>query len=463
MARAVAQRKQVPYLLIVFVFLFLVAAIMAIVWRMESEEQTKAVVQLQQELNELALPHQLSDNAEVSTLLEGFRTSGDDENARLVPQLSQRIKDLTEVITGDKASTYASALRVGRDALTAHGGQVSLVTVIAQTDAGLADLQAKLADEIRLRRNDQERANQEIVNKNAQVSDLQEELRKRDEEIVQMRETVNTFRQDHDSIVAEIRSNFAEERRDLDAKIAELVQDLSEAKVTIKQKDREIESQERQLAAMMARKREGGVVFNPDGNVVNVVNDKVVYINIGRINGVIPGLTFSVHPPSGKFEDLKAKIIVVKVHEKASECEVVELLSQRHPITENDLLHNLAFDETRPYTFVFEGRFDLHGTGRPSMQDTDEAIAMVKRFGGIVADEVTPGVDFIVLGAEPEHPMQPTEEADPTIWQAYQENMKVYESYVKTQNEAERLGLLIINTNRFLDMIGYKPIQTLKY
>ena len=459
MARAVAQRKQVPYLLIVFVFLFFVAAILAIVRHMDAKEQVKLTAQLQQSLDVLAKGYQLEE-APVNTLMGDVDPNKDD--SLVVPQLLQRIADLDRVITGDK-TTYENALTVATKSLEAHGGQASLVSVIEQTDGALAGMQAKLAEEVRLRRNDQERANQEVVNKNAQISDLQVEQRKQAEEILQLREQVAVFRQDHDGILTSLRSQFSDEQRELNAKVAELVQDLSEAKVQDKQKAREIEALERQLANLLARDVENGYVFNPDGEIIEVVDDKVVYISIGKVNGAIPGLTFSVLPPSGKVDDLKAKIIVVKVHEKASECQIVELVSQRHPLTENDLLHNVSFDETRPYTFVFEGRFDLHGTGRPSMQDTDEAIAMVKRFGGIVADEVTPGVDFIVLGAEPEHPMQPTEEADPTIWQAYQENMKVYESYVKTQNEAERLGLLIINTNRFLDMIGYKPIQTLKY
>ena len=420
----------------------------------------KEVDKLKLDMDKLALTHQRRDGV-VGSLIEDFETSGE-EDARVLPQLLQRIVDLGEVITGEK-TTYENALKVGKDTLASHGGQVSLVAVIGQADRAMVDVQAKLADEIREWRNDQERANQEVVNKNAQVSNLQEELRKRDEEIVQLKVSVAAFRQEHDKLLNDTRTDFADERRDLDAKIAELVQDLSEAKVQLKQKDREILSQERQLANLIAMKREGGIIFDPDGLVVEVVSDKVVYINIGKINNVIPGLTFGVYPPSGKFEDLKAKLVVVKVHDKASECRVVELMSQRHPITENDLLYDIAFSETRSFTFVIEGRFDLHGTGRATIDDTKEAVAMVKRFGGIVATEVTPGVDFIVLGEEPERPMQPSEEADPTIWQAYQENMKIYESYVKIGDEAERLGLPILNTNRFLDLVGYKPIQTLKY
>jgi hypothetical protein len=459
MARAVAQRKQVPYLLIVFVFLFFVAAILAIVRHMDGKEQAKIVAQLTRKIDVLALDHQLDDPT-ISSLMDEVNVGNED--SRVIPQLQQRIADLDKVITGEK-TTYANALNVANAALADHGGQPSLLALVEQTDRGLADSLVKLAEEARLRRDEQERASQDIVNKNAQISDLQAAQRKQDEEIIALREEVAQYRQEHDARVTELDGNASDEKRELNAKITELVQDLSEAKVQIKQKDREIEAQERQLASLLARKVEGGYVFIPDGKVIEVVDGEIAYINIGQINGVIPGMTFSVLPQTGKIDDLKAKLVVVKVHEKASECQIVELISQRHPVTVNDLLHNISFDETRDYTFVFTGRFDLHGTGRASMRDTDEAIAMVKRFGGVVVDEVTPGVDFIVLGAEPEHPMQPSEDADPTIWQAYQENMKVYEAYVKTQNEAERLGLPVLNTNRFLDMIGYKPIQTLKY
>jgi len=460
MARAVAQRKQIPYLLIVFVFLFFIAAIMAVVKHTETEELDQNAKRLAATLDEIALDDELRDG-DVARMLEDHRRAKE-KTPRLVPQFQQRIQDLVEVIGGQR-TTYENGLALAKAARDKYNTESPLISLVDEINAKLQTAQAALAQTVEHRRQDQESATQDILSKDTQISQLQEELDQRKEEIKALQNERKAYRDTIDQTMEEIRSQFANDRRDLDTKIADLVERVAVAQAELKEQAREVERLTRELADIHARKVVNGIVVNPDAKIAEVVSNEIVYIDIGKIDNVILGLPFGVFPPSAGINEIKAKLVVTKVHEKTSECKVLELYSVRRPITVNDIVMDIAFSETRPYTFVIEGTFDLHGTGYPTTDDRDEAISMVRRFGGKVVDEVSPGVDYVVLGDKPDRPTEPSQEADPTIRQAYREKMKIFEAYGRVQDEAMRLGLPIMNANRFMDMMGYMPIQTLEH
>ena len=83
---------------------------------------------------------------------------------------------------------------------------------------------------------------------------------------------------------------------------------------------------------------------------------------------------------------------------------------------------------------------------------------MIQRFGGKVAEELDVQTDYLVLGAEPAPPVKPKEEAPQPVWETYREQLKVYERYLNIKKMAEDLNVPILNTNRFLDFVGFVPI-----
>lgn len=464
MARAVAQRKQVPYVLIAFVFLFLVAAVMAVLFHMEAQEEKLSRVSLQDALDSYVSEEDRVE-PQITRLVEQWQSPPSDgpEPLRVVPQVLKENKSLAEIITGGSTTTEG-ALKAAKAIQDEHGSTSGLVDMIRTAYQQVASGEDKHSQAVQARRNDTEQFNQQLLAKDTQIETVQNEIAQVRQQLTKAENQLQTWRTEHDSSLRGAQDNWAQQRSDLDKKIAVLTQDISAARADIKAKERQLARLEQQIAQLMRRKREAGVVMAPDGKIVDTISSEIVYINLGKDNGVIPGLTFGVYPTTGKIEDQKGKILVTKVHDTTSECRVLDLFSQRHPITPDDLIMNLAFNEERPYTFVVDGVFDMHGTGQATMAGADEVRSMIKRFGGVVVETVTPGVDYVVMGAEPERPPQPSEDADGTVWKVYQERLKTYEAYIKVKAEAERLGLLpILNANRFMDLVGYKPVQTLRY
>lgn len=465
MARAVAQRRQVPYVLITFVFLFLIAAIFAVVWRMEADEEAQLRQAAEDRLNKLADSDDL-DRPDVAGMIARFESPpAGEQRLRVLAQYRDQIGQLAQLITGDETQSFADALALGNSTREKHNSALGLAATI---DAAYEQIAAKDRLVLQNKREftlQSEQLNGQLQTQSTQLNDLRGQIKDRDAQMAQLKERLGTYRSEHTDILDEVRSDFDTQRTSLNDKVAVLTQQLGSAQASNKRKDNHIEQLRRQLAERWGRKVAQGVVFNPDGKVAEVVSAEVIYINIGKDNNVIPGLTFGVFPLSGKLEEQKGKILVTKVLANTSECEIIELVSPRHPVTPGDMIMNIAFDEQRPHTFVVRGLFDLRGMDHPSAEGGDEVRAMIKRFKGIVVDEVSPQVDFVVMGKEPKRPPTPTDEdaTDPTVWKVYEANMKLYKDYLKILSDADALSIPILNSNRFMDLIGYKPVQTLEY
>jgi len=128
----------------------------------------------------------------------------------------------------------------------------------------------------------------------------------------------------------------------------------------------------------------------------------------------------------------------------------------------NDAIANVAFDATRQYSFVVEGQFDLYGGGRPSLLGTNEVKRLVKKFGGEVADQLTPQTDFVIMGTAPPLPGKPKDEAEDSEKVVYEEQMKIYNKYRDVRDNAVRMRIPVLNTHRFLGLVGYTPARTLR-
>ena len=88
---------------------------------------------------------------------------------------------------------------------------------------------------------------------------------------------------------------------------------------------------------------------------------------------------------------------------------------------------------------------------------------LIKRSGGKIVQDVGIDTDFVIMGHQPPEPPNPGIEADPTVIRVYDEKMDIYTHYRNVIRQAEALHVPILNTNRFLERIGYVPIKRLTY
>jgi hypothetical protein len=201
-----------------------------------------------------------------------------------------------------------------------------------------------------------------------------------------------------------------------------------------------------------------------DGRIIRISPDRgVCYIDLGQIDKITPGMTFTVYntqtgiPDDGKG---KAKLLVKNVSAGTSECTVTES-SRDDPLAEGDMVANIVFSPTRTYSFVVEGDFDLYNEGHATTQGNRMIRSIVERLGGHLSDKVTVDTDFVVLGDEPAAPPKPATDAPQTDWQIYKEKLAEFDRYGAVKSSAASLQIPVLNTSRFLAFTGTIPKKSL--
>jgi len=452
MARVVQRRSSPPYLLIVFVFLFLIAGILAVLFHLKASEANEKYQADKLKWSKFVSDEHLKDN-EIQQWLKQYDQA--DVPQTVIAQLKGQIKNLVQDITG-MGGSYEQA-------------KAEIDKLSKETDgAGFSSL----IEEIHKLREKNIGANTQGQSWRKKYDDLVTELAKAREQLKAIAKTYDADITEHNNTISDLggqlkkehgeylakveklEKEFGQAAAELNRKIASLNQTLQVKQVEIQRKNARIAELEDKL-----RKGKGGVqkLPQPDGTIMRIVDgtDRC-YINIGAKDRVMLGLTFSVYPASGipKSGEGKGKIVVTKVGKNISECRIMEQRKD-DPIIRGDLISNIAFDPNLVYKFVVEGEFDLQGTGQPTEAGAKTVKALIKRFGGKVVNELNVDTDFVVIGTEPPRPPKPAETAPPQVWQVYQEQMKVYRHYNDIKAAAVSLHIPVLNTNRFLAFIGY--------
>ncbi|MFA5252760.1 MAG: DUF3887 domain-containing protein [Phycisphaerae bacterium] len=204
--------------------------------------------------------------------------------------------------------------------------------------------------------------------------------------------------------------------------------------------------------------------YKPDGKII-LIDDaaKIVHINLGSDDHVYRGLTFSVYEkntPILREGKGKAEIEVFNVGKNISTARIVS--STKNPIIVDDAVANLVWDSDKTNTFVVAGEFDLNGDGDIDIDGAEKIKALIQKWGGKVADEITIDTDFLVLGTIPTILKKPTfeqMEVDPTAMEKYEASLKALTAYKEIQARAQTLSMPVFNLERFLYFIGYKTLS----
>ena len=206
------------------------------------------------------------------------------------------------------------------------------------------------------------------------------------------------------------------------------------------------------------------IVQHADGTIINITDQKTVYINIGSRQQVTKGLTFEVYdknkgiPPlgdglaEGDMPVGKASIEVYNVGPDSSECRVVKLQPGEQLVV-GDLLVNLVYDPNVHYNFVVYGDFDLSNTGAASPTDAEIIKRLITQWGGHIQNQVDVDTDFVVMGKEPDLPS--VDQNDPQSVLRFNQAKQRLDAYELVKAKSTQLSIPIMNQNRFLYFVGY--------
>jgi len=283
---------------------------------------------------------------------------------------------------------------------------------------------------------------------------------------------VNEIKKDYNDLKTMMQQTSEQQVRTLMAQLDEerdnrkkLSQQLLKTEAELTTAEERIKRAQEKLHALVPSPDSEIAAYKPDGKII-LIDDaaKIVHLNIGSDDHVYRGLTFWVYeknmpiPKDGKG---KAEIEVFNVGKNISTARIISFNAKK-PIIVGDIVANLIWDSDKTNVFVVAGEFDLNGDGKIDYEAVDKIKALIGKWGGKVADEISIDTDFLVFGTTPTVLKKPTfeqMEVDPMAMEKYEASLKKLTSYKEIQARAQTLSIPVFNLERFLYFIGYKTLS----
>lgn len=281
--------------------------------------------------------------------------------------------------------------------------------------------------------------NEDVGTLSSSVNDYSDKVQEAEQ---YMEERVNEIRAEYEDQISELTRQIEEE----EARIAQ----LTDANRALKQRINSVTTGGRTEADLV------------DGRVARVMDNDEVFIDLGRSQNIVLGMTFDVYGSTtemrpdarGNVPIGKATLEVTRVDTTTSTARVIRSTIGQ-AVVEGDIIVNPFYDPDKKYTFFVFGLFDLDRENGPSELETDVVKARVTSWGGELQDEFSGDVDFVVLGQQPDVPTPLRPGATPAEVRAYVAQRKFYDEYVGYLEEAASLSIPVLNQNRLLTLIGY--------
>lgn len=458
MARKVSsgQPSAPPYLLIIFVILFLFALVGNVVLYLQIQDYRELADEAEQRLDLFANRDQLA-SPEVVKKLETARDDGD----TVVRQYRNDISDLVAFITGNPSMTVEAAKTVAANAQAATGSREGLAQQVQLS----VDQQQGLAQQVKDLKNTVQERNRVIAERDEAIAGLKQEIEQQAErQATQIADRDEKLKQQYDAYnrgLQAVQAEYKERIENLNAKISDQLSRITDLEGQVIRLSNTVDEKEEMIAQMKGETGEAAMTREPSGKVIQVFEEEgLCYINAGSRNGVEPGMTFSVYPADefGDEEAKKASLLVMSTKPTISVCRMV-MEEDADPVTTGDLVWNIAFQPGRNLMFAVVGEFDL-AAGRAATAGGAQAVKeMIRQMGNKVQNTPTMRTDYVVLGKQPNLPAEPPEDAPAIERRVWQEQKNVYDQYKQAIANAKTWEIPVLNQNRFLDIIGYEAMR----
>lgn len=451
------------YALVVFVFIAVLAAALAILFY---TQKTKALAEATEARDELRATVTAAETNSQIYREAADATVGDES---VFSVLIGDLKQLKEWEMGAQ-DAEVEQIKAAREAL----------------DLGPADATLNVIETLR----------EELSAAEKKAATLQEQLDKTEDAIASVNRAMERDRAEQEKTIEKLRGTLEEVRAELKAdneKLADRNQalleelekvrsekeaELREKVAEVRARENEIDELQSRLSQLNQRFSEDNVVgpdmtLEPDGEVIDVnLNENVVTINLGSDDRLILGMTFEVFDrESGVQTERNQQGRVIQTRGKAT-IEVIRFSEDGQTSTARvirdsfgemiqpgDLVSNLVFDKDRTFKFYVYGNFDLDGDGRAQASERRRVDRLIREWGGkVIDDEGLPvDTDFLVLGEQVEYPEPLPENPPPPadVIRDWRQQVEAWKQYNQLAGEARDLSIPVLNQNRFLTLIGY--------
>ena len=503
MARVVKQRTKIPYLLIIFAFLFVIATIFAIYFGVKIEDETKAKLAAQQQLvQKEGTPKTLQDRidsleTDLQTLIREFYTGANPNAYKGATEIAKALKnEKSELLSTTRNPEYIGKIVKRRNVTTQSqidefykrleanstvsgllpdttkgkvSPQISSVGIYLVLNKMGRDMiiLADKAKELNRQRNDKaSELNKAEALAEAKTAEYQDSLKEKSDRIIKLESELDDERKKIAKKLADAQDAFKEEIKSTEKDKEELNEKVANRDSIIDELKKKLAASDR-IAADLRRKlrdKEANIINEADGKIIKVdPKSGICYVNIGSLTGARVGVTYVVYAPGAPRGDngkniYKAHIRITQVlGPKVSEARVTYMDNPKAVLLKGDEIANITVKSFRNYNFVVEGNFAMGTSSTATKLGRQKVINYLKKCGGEIQDDVNYKTDFLVLGDSMSKPINPGEDAEDTAREAYNRALKRYKKRQAIINKARSLGVKILNKNRFLEFTGMVP------
>lgn len=414
-----------------------------------------------------ALARNEQDNREII----GNDRNRDDIRALISAAGQSQEKSLVGYLVGERNRLLTRISGDQRDSLTSidsklqgvEGADRSLIAMISSRDQSLASAKSEIAQLTAAR----DQALADLKNETSRIAIMTDQHKKT---LEQINSDVAASRNMDD----EMRSKFENLQKELSGQVERAKTERDEVENRYSQQVRDLTERNLILESNIAnlRGQRSKDLFKgadeaslSDGTIVSVNEvDNTVVISVGRKDRIPLGMTFSVYGSansirandSGDYPPGKANLEVINVAENTSTCRITSEL-KGNPVIRGDVIANAVYDPSKTYKFVVFGNFDSDRDGIPTPSERTGIEAMVKNWGGVVTDDLSGDVDFLLLGARPLLPPRPDGNAPLEVALEFQRRFRDVERYDALARQAVATGVPVLNENRLYTLIGRNP------
>ena len=467
-----AQTSGMLYAVITFVFLFIVATTVAVVYYVKAEDYKTSQAQMQSQLDELANARELRN---IGTLVGAKK----DRKSR-IGTLLDYLDQMVSAVTGQVPEDTSAEMKV-EEAIVKLSETLSLLAD-EEIELGLAgepNSTVGLLRTAQLLKDQLDDAREIEFATRTQLDELQRRfdgttqvnLEKEQQflaHIEALQKEADRVQQSYDDLERIMQQSTDDQIQSLMAKLAKVEENLQDkhkklllTEATLNKAEERRSYLQQQIEAIKPRPDIEVKAFKPDGKIISVDNQsRTVYINLGGDDHVYRGLKFTAYNrnvPIPRDGVGKATIEVFDVEKNVSVARIVQS-QKKNPIIPDDIIANLIWQPKESNLFVVAGEFDFNGDGLADGDGRTKIKALIEGWGGRISNSITVNTDFLVLGSMPLLPAKPTIEdleIDPMAMEKYDALAVRRQEYKKIRQDADALDVPVFNLDRFLNFIGH--------
>ncbi len=459
--------------MIIFIVLFLVVSVVAIMQLMSNEQLKRERDDAVAKFNRLAKPEEFNS---VQMMVNGPRDT-------VLKQITNDMRFMSELVLGEVGSDFDLAgsrnmverrTQDIRTQMMETFSELELEPLGESADGrfyGFVPSMAFLMEAVYNLRSkaDLEKEQSEQAKKLFEIEKkrLDDEIKKFQEALLSCSQYAEREETEYNLLEKKNTDNYEQTFNLLSEEITKKDKDLNEKEALIQAKDEkiqglneEVKNYRERLSQIQPEPDYELVARKPDGYIVSVVpGEKLAYINLNRKDSIYRGLTFAIYDSYTEIsnDSKKGSLEVVEVMDNISKCRITAS-DPINPILEKDLIGNLIWSEDTQYSFCVIGDYDFDGDGIIDAGGESRMRQLIDNWGGTSNRTVSVDTDFLVLGHKPVLPERPSDEDfDSQSAKAleYNQILKEIEAYDNVIKNATALGVPTFNLDRFLHFIGY--------